>query len=378
MKNQMLGGLSTKEFLRKYWQKKPLLIRNAFPNFEELLNKQELLSLSSHEEAQSRLVSFHRGKWECFSGPFKKKDFANRTGLWTLLVQGINHFYPEAEALLKHFNFIPHARLDDLMISFAPGGGGVGPHVDSYDVFLLQGSGKRLWQIAKQKDLQLIPDTPLKILKHFKPEDEWLLEPGDMLYLPPNYAHNGVAVGDSMTYSIGFRAPTHQEIVREFLGYFLDRFEVEGMYADPNLTPVKHPAAIPDAMIEQVTKVLNKIRFEKNDIKSFLGTYLSEPKPNIYFDSPESPLSKVAFIQAAKKKGVRLDLKSQMLFTDKLLFINGESYAFTASHLFLKKLADNREVKLPEKLDKQTTHLLYEWYLNGYLQDISTATRDIF
>ncbi len=368
MKNSLLGGLSHAQFLKEYWHKKPLLIRNAFPDFTGLLNKNELISLSCHEEMQSRLINFSRGKWALAHGPFKKSDFKKPAAHWTLLVQEINHVLPAAQDLLKAFNFIPHARLDDLMVSFATDGSGVGPHFDSYDVFLLQGSGKRLWQISKQKDLQLEPTAPLKILKNFKPEKEWLLAPGDMLYLPPHYAHNGIAVGESMTYSIGFRAPSHEELMYEFFTYLQEHVMLQGRYADPDLKKAKHPAFISSNMTHEILAVLKKIRFGKKEVAHFLGEYLSTPKAHVFFDSKKSALTRSQFLKAAQKKGICLDLKSQMLFTQQQFFMNGESYAFDGvMKSLLQKLADDRQVMLPDKLDDQTCDLLYEWYLNGYL-----------
>ncbi len=364
----ILGNLSPSKFLRDYWQKKPLLIRNAHPGFGNLLTKEKLISLSTNEDAQSRLVQYQHPEWSLSYGPMKKRDIAKLKGTWTLLVQDVNHFLPEAQTLLKQFNFIPHARLDDLMVSFAPDGGGVGPHFDSYDVFLLQGSGQRLWQISKQKDQRLVDDAPLRILKHFKPEQEWLLEPGDMLYLPPNYAHHGVAVGDCMTYSIGFRAPSHQTIANEFLMYLQDHFEIEGMYADPDLKATKNPAKISDSMITKVTTVLNKIKFDKKDITNFLGQYLTEPKSHVFFNSPQLPVSKNKFLALIAKTGVSLDLKSQFLFTDDMIFMNGEAYPFKSlSTLYLKKLADDREIFFSKNINEKTSNLLYEWYLNGFI-----------
>lgn len=368
MKKTIPGGLSAAHFLREFWQKKPLLIRQAYPGFGKLLSKEKLISLSCNEEIQSRLVRFHRRKWTLSHGPFKQQDFIKLKGSWALLVQDVNHFLPLAQSLLKAFNFIPHARLDDLMVSFAPDGGGVGPHFDSYDVFLLQGAGKRLWQISKQKDQSLLPDAPLRVLRNFKAEQEWLLESGDMLYLPPNYAHHGIAVGECMTYSIGFRAPSHQMLVNEFLFYLQDYFAISGMYKDPDLTLDKHPARIPEAMIDKVSTVLKKIQFRKNDIKHFLGKYLSEPKAQVFFVPPKVLLAKSKFLKLAQQQGIHLDLRSQMLFTDELLFMNGEDYSFKLlMKPLLKKLADEREVSFHGKLDEQTGKLLYEWYQNGYL-----------
>ncbi len=371
MNHPILGGLSTRQFLREYWQKKPLLIRNALPDFSGLLTKTELIHLAGLDEAQSRLVHHYRGKWMLTHGPFKPRDVAKLAGNWALLVENVNHFLSSAEALLKKFNFIPHARLDDLMISLAPNASGVGPHVDSYDVFLLQGTGKRLWQIAEQFDKTLLPNTPLKILKNFQAEQEWLLEPGDMLYLPPHYAHNGIAVGECMTYSIGFRAPHYEELLHEFLLYLQDHLSMDGMYTDPELTPSQNPAQIPPAMIKKVATQLNTLRFNNHHITHFLGQYLSEPKAHIFFEPPESPLTKAKFLSQARRYGIRLDLKSQLLFTSKMLFMNGETYPFaTGIPALLQQLANQREVVF-NTIDKATGDLLYQWYCNGYLAILS-------
>lgn len=368
MTTKIPGGLSATKFLREYWQKKPLLIRHAFPKFQGLLNKDDLISLSTTEEAQSRLVRYHQNKWTLLHGPFKKHNLTQLKGNWALLVQDVHHFLPEAQALIKHFNFIPHARFDDLMVSFAPHGGGVGPHVDQYDVFLLQGYGKRLWQISSEKNHRLLEDSPLKILKNFQAEQEWLLEPGDMLYLPPNYAHNGIAVGDCMTYSIGFRAPSYQTLMHEFLGYLQEKLVVEGRYADPKLKLAKHPACIPNEMVKETNKALKQINFGKMEIEDFLGKFLTEPKSHVFFDPSESPMSKNNFLKHAKQHGINLDLKTLMLFTNTELFINGEDYSLhSLAESFLKNLADERSALVPDTIDKHTLELLYNWYLNGYL-----------
>lgn len=369
MKKNFLGDLSPSQFLKTYWQKKPLLIRNAFPGFGDLLTKEKLITLATQEEVQSRLVQYQHKQWSLSHGPMKKRDLATLKNPWALLVQDVNHHIPEAQKFLNQFNFIPHARLDDLMVSFAPDGGGVGPHFDSYDVFLLQGSGQRVWQISSQKDQRLIEDAPLRILKKFKPEQEWLLNPGDMLYLPPHYAHQGVAVGDCMTYSIGFRAPDFHTLTNEFLMYLQDHIQIDGIYADPDLSLTKNPAKISDAMISKVTHVLEKIKFNKKTISDFLGQYLSEPKSHVFFDPPTLPISKNKFLKSIAKSGVKLDLKSQLLFTDEMIFMNGEGLAFKSlSKEFLKKLADEKEALFNPKINLKTQELLYEWYLNGFIK----------
>ncbi|MGH8631647.1 MAG: cupin domain-containing protein, partial [Burkholderiales bacterium] len=216
----LLGGLSASAFLRRHWQKSPLLIRGAIPRFEGFADLPSLISLAAREDCESRLVIRDRGRWRVEHGPLARSRWRRLPrGGWTLLVQGLNHFLPRARRLLAYFSFVPHARLDDLMVSFAPAGGGVGPHFDSYDVFLLQGSGRRLWQVALTPDLEVVEDAPLRILRRFEPQGQCVLAPGDMLYLPPGWAHDGVALDDCYTYSIGFRAPRHREIISEFLGY---------------------------------------------------------------------------------------------------------------------------------------------------------------
>ena len=371
MKNiqTLLGGLSRDEFLRDYWQKKPLLIRQALPGFSGLLDPQELIALACTDDAQARLVTQQRGKFALHQSPFDPGDFTKLgKAKWTVLVQGVNHHSAAGAALLKHFDFIPHARLDDLMVSYAPQGGGVGPHFDSYDVFLLQGLGHRRWQISTQADRTLIEGAPLRILSDFKVEQEWVLEAGDMLYLPPHCAHNGIAEDDCMTYSIGFRTPAYQELAEQFLVYLQDRICVEGMYADPDLQAQKHPSEISAAMVDQVTGAINRIRWDKEDIANFLGCYLSEPKPHIYFDPPARPMSPEKFQLAAQQYGVALDLKCQMLCHAHTVFMNGEAQSFDARlYSQLRELADHRALRAISENHAEICPIIYQWYLDGYL-----------
>ncbi|HUW28998.1 MAG TPA: cupin domain-containing protein [Sulfuriferula sp.] len=367
MDKHLLGGISATRFLREYWQKKPLLVRNAVPGFAGLLSPDALIALSCADDVQARLISQKKRGWQLQHGPFTQAEFKRIGKLpWTLLVQELNHHLGAAETLLERFNFIPHARLDDLMVSYAVDGGGVGPHFDSYDVFLLQGMGQRLWQISAQDDLDLVPDVPLKILRHFAVEQEWLLNPGDMLYLPPHYAHNGVAVGECMTYSIGFRAPSVQEIATQFLVYLQDRIELTGMYQDPDLRLQKHPAQISDAMLEQVEAMLARIHWGRKEIADFLGCYLTEPKPHLFFDPPATPLSKAGFNRRARQSGVRLAAQSRMLFRDGSFFLNGEYISCGTNRSDLQGLADRRRLA-PAEVNAELLPLLYELYLDGFL-----------
>ncbi|OGT23537.1 MAG: cupin [Gallionellales bacterium RIFOXYB12_FULL_54_9] len=365
----LLGSLSVAEFLRDYWQKKPLLIRGAIPDFSGLLSPQQAIELACTEDVQARLVIQRKGQFELQQSPFEPQDFKglNKTK-WTVLVQGLNHHLPSAAELLKQFDFIPHARLDDLMVSYAPPGGGVGPHFDAYDVFLLQGLGHRRWQISTQADQTLIEGAPLRILKDFKIEQEWVLAPGDMLYLPPHCAHNGIAEDDCMTYSIGFRTPAYQELAEQFLVYLQDRICVEGMYADPELKTQAHPSEISADMLNQVESAIKQVRWDKEDIANFLGCYLSEPKPHIFFDSPESGLSPSKFKKQFKNKGLKLDLKSQMLCHAGSIFMNGEATQVTdENYPVLRELADHRTLAAQSACSDELLELLYQWYLDGYL-----------
>ncbi len=368
----LLNQLTPAEFLAEYWQKKPLLIKQAIPNFVGLLDPNELAGLACEEEVQSRIVQYKKGKWLLKNGPFDENDFTKLPDKdWTLLVQSVNHHLTEASDLLAQFNFIPHARLDDLMVSYAPNGGGVGPHFDSYDVFLLQGSGKRHWKISQHADQTLIEGAPLKILKNFITEDEWILEPGDMLYLPPQVAHWGTAVGDNcMTYSIGFRAPKAQELAHEFLSYLQDNITVDGLYEDPNLALQQHPAEISSDMVKKVSAFLKKIDWNAQLVGRFLGQYLSEPKPHIMFQ-PNKKTTLHQFAKHLQQQTIHLNLASQMLFFQNEFFLNGEPIvADETLKDCLQSLADQRYIE-SNTLDKNTVaplaKCLHPHFLAGYL-----------
>jgi len=384
---QLLGGISASEFLQHYWHKKPLLIKNAIPGFAGLLSPDELAGLACEEEVQSRIVEEIKGKWYASHGPFEESDFANLPEKpdpkhrWTLLVQSVNHHLPEATELLSQFNFIPHARLDDLMVSYAPDGGGVGPHFDSYDVFLLQGQGKRLWRISEQTDLSLVEGAPLRILKNFDTAQEWLVEAGDLLYLPPHLAHWGIAVTDGdtdcMTYSIGFRAPKVHELVTEFLGFMQDKLNQDanalpGIYQDADLTPQEHPAQIGSSMVSKVAEILKTIQWSEQHVADFLGSYLSEPKPDIFFE-PNKKMSLRKFNENLLQHGISLDLKSQMLFTQQYFYLNGEAInAAGQAASLLTALADYRmltsdDIAQAGEIDSAFIEQLHGWYLAGYL-----------
>lgn len=364
----LLGGLAPREFLARHWQKRPLVVRGAVPGFRGAATPRELFAIAGRDDAESRLVSRSRGRWHLRHGPFAARTLAAmpRRG-WTLLVQGVNEFLPAADALMRRFAFVPYARLDDVMASYAVPGGGVGPHFDSYDVFLLQGLGRRRWRIGAQRDRTLDPRAPLRVLARFRPEAEWILEPGDMLYLPPRYAHEGVALDECTTWSIGFRAPSATEYARGFLGFLADRLDLAGRYADPDLAPQHHPAEIGSAMVERVAAMLAGVRWRRADIEAFLGEFLSEPKPRVVFDPPRFPLGPARFAAAVRRRGVRLDLRTIMLFRGAHVYVNGERAPMPrGTRHALVALADRRALA-PAEVNTPLLPLLHVWYRAGYL-----------
>jgi len=368
---RLLGGLSAEQFLQQYWHKKPLLIRSAIADFEGLLTPNEMAGLACEDDVQSRLVIQKESQWILENGPFSEQRFAELPEQgWTLLVQSLNHHLRSASLLMQDFSFLPYTRLDDVMVSYAPDGGGVGPHFDSYDVFLLQGMGQRLWRISEQKDLRLIEGAPLKILQRFDTSQEWLLNPGDMLYLPPHLAHWGIAVGECMTYSIGFRAPSQQELISAFFAFLQEQDWGEGRYQDPDLAFTHQPAKISQAMSQKVAQMLQEVSFTPALIEAFLASYLSEPKSHVLIDAPKK-ISQQQFVQRALKAGVSLGLQSQMLYTQQHVYLNGQvlEVPYVAKALF-EKLADQRGLdtdSLNQGVMAETLAVLYQMYLDGCL-----------
>ncbi|CAM2159419.1 cupin domain-containing protein [Paraburkholderia tropica] len=380
----LLGGLSPAQFMKQYWQKKPLLIRQAIPGIEAPLSRDELFALADSDDVESRLITHFRKRWSLEHGPFGADELPTpKTRQWTLLVQGADLHDDRARALLERFRFAPDARLDDLMISYATDGGGVGPHFDSYDVFLLQVHGKRHWRIGAQRDLSLQEGMPLKILANFEPEEEWVLEPGDMLYLPPHIAHDGVAEGECMTCSIGFRSPSTSELTNQFLYWLAERGADDAaqpgakggksaLYRDPDQPAVAHPAQVPPALVERVAAVLAKVRWSDGDVSSFVGSYLSEPKANVVFDAPEKPLDEARFVARAAKSGIRLDRRTILLYDARSYYLNGEQYLLREARKWLPALADNRFLDgkrfVTLSHDSCVTALLHEWYCAGWIR----------
>lgn len=331
--------------MRRHWQREPLLLRHAFPSFRDPLHPREVLALAASEDAQSRLVRRRGRQWLLEHGPFSPSRFKQLPRRdWTVLVQDTNHFSRRADELLALFDFVPHARIDDVMVSYAVPGGGVGPHVDSYDVFLLQGAGRRRWQISGQKDHSFVPGLPLRILERFTPDREWVLEPGDMLYLPPGVAHNGIAETECLTWSIGFRAPSDAEIVEGFLDYLRDTLQVEGHYGDRGARPARQPGDIPAALLRHFGAAVRRgIRWNGADVRTFAGRLLSEPKAHVFFAPPRRALALREFVGACRRGGLALDRRSRLLFSGTMFFLNGEALGVDPeARPLMRRLANER------------------------------------
>ena len=361
----LLGGISPARFMRQYWQKKPLLIRQAVPGMQPLLARAALFAMAGQDDVESRLITrAAKGEsWRLRHGPFARTAIPKlgQPG-WTLLVQGLDLHLDAAHALLEQFAFVPRARLDDLMVSFATDGGGVGPHFDSYDVFLLQAQGQRRWRIGRQRDLTLQPDVPLKILRDFQPEQEWLLEAGDMLYLPPRYAHDGVAQGECMTYSIGFRAPAQGEWAQDLLQRLADvAGDATGVrYADRDQAATAHAGAIPAALQAFARRAVEKVFSDPLAFERSLGESLTEPKANVFFTPTAATLT----------GGIAVDRSTRLLYDERHVFINGEAYrAGGKDFALLKALANLRNLseRQVKGLSPQARDLLQEWLEIGWI-----------
>jgi 50S ribosomal protein L16 3-hydroxylase len=368
-----LGAHPVAWFMRNIWQRRPLLIRQALHGFRAPVTREQLLALAGSDEVESRLVSAFRGRWQLAHGPFEREALpSTRRRHWTLLVQGLDLHEPEAQALRQRFRFISDARLDDLMASYATDGGGVGPHVDSYDVFLIQAHGRRRWRISRQRDLALVPGLPLQVLARFRPTTEWTLEPGDVLYLPPGVAHEGVALGECITLSVGFRAPAWQELVEPWFLHLADRTRLAGRFADAGAAVTKNPAQLPPGLVDQTWHRLARLRPRRADAIEMLLAQLTEPKPQVIFGRPARPLSATLFAReaAAGRLQMQLDARSRCLYSGRRFALNAELVPAKSFDRRLAHLADHGQ------LDAQALHgaapellaRLHEWYVAGWIR----------
>lgn len=364
MRLGLLGGLTPAQFMRRHWQKRPLFVRGALPGFRDLLSERSLAALAARDDVESRLLERRGGRWKLRHGPIGQGAL-ERAGKrdWTLLASGLNLHLGAADALLRRFDFVPQARLDDVMVSYAVRGGGVGAHVDSYDVFLLQGSGRRRWRVARPRKFQTVEGSPLRQLKRFVAEEEYVAGPGDLLYLPPDWAHEGVALEPCFTYSIGFRAPGSAELGAAFLDWLHERaLPRPRRYRDPDLAPARHPARIPAGMVRFAVSTLGSIRWSARDVAEFLGRYLSTPKPHVFFGARPGRMPALASAQ------IRLDPKTQLLYRGGRFYMNGESLS-VASHdaALLRELADRRSLAGRRVRRAALRALILQWGKDGFL-----------
>ena len=341
------------------------------PGFTGPFSRDDLFALACRDDVESRLVVRAGRRWSVEHGPFAPRTLASLPSrAWTLLVQGTNLVDARADALMRRFDFVPYARVDDVMVSYAAPGGGVGPHVDSYDVFLLQGFGRRRWRWGTQRDLAFVPDLPLRILARFEPGRDEVLGPGDMLYLPPQAAHDGVAMEACTTYSIGFRAALAQEVAEAFLTHLADAVDLTGRYADPDLAATRTPARIPVAMQARIARTLGRIRIARGDVDAFLGAWLTEPKAHVFFAPPSRVPAIGPFAATLARRGARLDLRTQALYDSRTMYVNGERVAMPPSgRAALRLLADRRSMSAREaaSLPADAIALLHDWYRHGWL-----------
>jgi 50S ribosomal protein L16 3-hydroxylase len=363
----LLGGLTPAQFMRRHWQKRPLLIRAALPGFVPILSRARLFAFARSADVESRLVARSaRGRWTLAHGPFTRAALPLVTQpRQTLLVQGVDLHDERARELLGAFRFVPDARLDDLMISWASDGGGVGPHVDDYDVFLLQAHGRRRWRLARRFDPALRRDAPLKVLRRFAAEQEHVLDPGDMLYLPPGWAHDGAAEGgECMTYSIGFRAPRRADLAAELVERLVDGAAAgEGaLYRDPRQHATEVPARIPAPLRDFAVVAARGLVAHARSVGRALGETLTRPKRNVRFDARPRRWRTVAVV---------LDRRTSMLYDEEHVFINGESNRATGRDgALLRRLADRRrlDTRAVRAASAQATTLLRNWLRAGWLR----------
>lgn len=364
----LLAGLSPAQFMRRHWQRKPLRVHGAWPDLLPLLTRAELFALAARDDVESRLVVHDGAQWRLRRGPLPRRALPPlaRAG-WSLLVQGVDLQLDAAHTLLAPFRFIADARFDDVMVSFATDGGGVGPHVDAYDVFLLQLRGRRRWRIGPVRDTRCIEGAPLKLLRRFRPTETWLAEPGDLLYLPPMWGHDGVAAGECMTASIGFRAPTREALLRELLPRIADSLVVTPAlgqwYHDAGSRATNTPARIP-ATLQVFTRASARGALRDAALwQRALGCWLTEPKAQVWFErGDDQPLG--------AGHGVRLDRRSRMMYDAHHVFINGECVgAVERDARILRMLADRRRLAGRDcsRLGAATRARLAQWVRDGWV-----------
>ena len=379
----VLGKLSAADFLREYWQKKPLLIRQSMPGFHSPIMPEELVTMACDKDVESRLV-LEKGltqPWQLRHGPFTAEDFHTLPDThWTLLLQEMNKHLSEAAELMARFDFIPSWRIDDIMISFSPPHGSVGPHVDSYDVFLLQAEGRKRWQVASRghSGSAFLPDLELRILSEFTPEQEWVLEPGDMLYLPPGIAHHGIALDHGQTWSVGLRAPSHADMLSTMLEQAMETLDPEARYRDPDLVPPAHPAEIPAEVLSQVQQLVRTLT-DRIDPAVWFGRLVTENRSGLGPEPPATTVTRREFLNGIQRQGPLVrNPATRFAYVRRsaggaTLFVEGEEYELDRPSTFAAPLIAERSTLSWEDIEPGMNNpglvsTLTELYNRGYLR----------
>jgi len=364
---QTLANVDIADFLANYWQRKPLVIRKAFAAFKDPIDADELAGFACEPDVESRLVIEKPAAddWQLRHGPFTARDFSKLPkSHWTLLVQAVDLLNEDVAALKRFFRFIPDWRLDDVMISFAAPQGSVGPHFDNYDVFLLQGQGSRAWRLGQycSDNEPLKPHPSLRLLKKFEMVEEVVLQPGDVLYVPPRIAHWGIAQTETLTYSIGYRAPSVAEILSHLVDDIGDSLSDRMRYTDPMIDIKAHPARIPEDAIARVRTLVAEALIDDNRIRDWFGRYMTEPKYADQQPEPDSwPLPKRGIVTAAPD--------ARFAFTDTTLFVNGRQYGRSEDDAWLIELIDQRciDIKKVKVAGNAAIQLLQQLFDDGVL-----------
>jgi 50S ribosomal protein L16 3-hydroxylase len=383
---KLLGDRTPEDFLANFWQQRPLLIRQALPGFTSPISAEELAGLACEAEVESRLILERDGPapWSVEHGPLAEARFATLpSSHWTLLVQECNRYVPALAELLECFKFIPNWRVDDVMVSYAPEQGSVGPHIDQYDVFLIQGHGSRRWQISTEAVAEdnFLTDVELCIMREFSPSEEWILHPGDMLYLPPGVAHHGVALEDCITLSVGFRAPSHSDLLAGYVDHVLSSLQQTQRYTDPGLQPQEHPGEITAQALTQIRSIIRSAVSDDRDLDSWFGQYITEPKagpPQSDFDDEIQPtLTTAQFVELFEDHHLLLRSEdARFAFIrqqdNNALFVDGQRFALNAAIAFAAPLLCDRRrysySELQQALREPAfANLLTDLYNQGYI-----------
>lgn len=352
-----LGSLSLTEFLNDYWQKKPLLLKGGFKQFTDPLTADELAGLALEEEIESRIVSCVNKQWDMQTGPFEDFSAFGETD-WTLLVQAVDHWHPDAAKLLDPFRFIPNWRIDDLMVSFSTPGGGVGPHLDQYDVFIIQGEGKRHWRVGMPDSSlqQLCPHPRLLQVSPFTACIDVITEPGDILYIPPGCPHDGISIENSLNYSVGFRAPAQKDLLTGLADHLIDHDVTGKRFSDNGRSAAKSVGAISDTDLNQVQQLLQQLVNDKTMLPHWFGSLITRAKHELDINEPDPHYSSEEIAEYLhegsvlnRSGGLRCCYYQQTPDSDILLFINGDQITLPANELTTAQLVCDFTALAPEQ-----------------------------